>query len=51
MRAWVGITIAGTALCFQTMVLYPWHLELRDQIRGLKAHLQKLDEEKKNSSS
>lgn len=34
---YVNLTIATAALAFQTTVLYPWHHELDDAFRKLKA--------------
>lgn len=41
MRVWTSLGIGVSALCFQTMVLYPWHHELSSEIQGLKAIVEK----------
>ena len=41
MRVWTSLGIGVTALCFQTMILYPWHHELSGEIQELKAIVEK----------
>jgi hypothetical protein len=35
MRVWASLSVAVSALGFQTMVLYPWHHELSTQLKDL----------------
>lgn len=32
---WVSIVLGVCALAFQVFVLYPWHLEISEQIKAL----------------
>jgi hypothetical protein len=44
-----NFVIASSAFCFQVFVLYPWHHQLDDEFKQLKAdHLRLLQEGERN---
>jgi len=45
MKTWIAITIAVSALAFQTMVLHPWHNELDQEFNELREYILKREEE------